>query len=55
MGDQTAIEWTDKTWNPWRGCTKVSRGCRRNRQTHGDTHGGQAERHTVVGHQRSAR
>ncbi len=23
----TAIEWTDKTWNPTRGCTRVSPGC----------------------------
>ena len=21
------IEWTDQTWNPWTGCTKVSPGC----------------------------
>lgn len=28
MGDKTAIEWTDKTWNPWRGCIKVSTGCK---------------------------
>ncbi len=27
MGD-TGIEWTDKTWNPVTGCTKVSEGCR---------------------------
>ncbi len=27
MGD-TKIEWTDKTWNPTRGCTRVSEGCR---------------------------
>ncbi len=27
MGDST-IEWTDKTWNPVTGCTKVSEGCR---------------------------
>lgn len=26
MGD-TKIEWTDKTWNPVRGCTRVSPGC----------------------------
>lgn len=23
----TNIEWTDHSWNPWRGCTKVSPGC----------------------------
>lgn len=22
------IEWTDRTWNPWYGCTKVSPGCK---------------------------
>ncbi len=27
MSDTTKIEWTDKTWNPWMGCTKVSPGC----------------------------
>lgn len=27
MGDRSAIEWTDATWNPWRGCCKVSPGC----------------------------
>lgn len=27
MGD-TAIGWTDKTWNPTTGCTKVSPGCK---------------------------
>lgn len=27
MGN-TAIEWTDETWNPVRGCSRVSEGCR---------------------------
>ena len=27
MGERTGIEWTDATWNPWRGCAKVSPGC----------------------------
>ena len=28
MGDTTGISWTDKTWNPWQGCFKVSQGCK---------------------------
>jgi protein gp37 len=28
MGDQSAIEWTDATWNPITGCTKISPGCK---------------------------
>jgi protein gp37 len=28
MGKNSAIEWTDNTWNPWRGCHKVSAGCK---------------------------
>jgi len=27
MSEQSAIEWTDATWNPVRGCMKVSPGC----------------------------
>src|SRR4051812_18150820 len=29
MSDHSAIEWTDATWNPVRGCTKISPGCTR--------------------------
>jgi protein gp37 len=28
MSDNSAIEWTDATWNPVRGCTKISPGCK---------------------------
>lgn len=28
MSDKSAIEWTDATWNPVRGCTKLSPGCK---------------------------
>jgi protein gp37 len=28
VSDNSAIEWTDATWNPVTGCTKVSEGCR---------------------------
>jgi protein gp37 len=28
MAEQTSILWTDHTFNPWRGCTKVSDGCK---------------------------
>lgn len=28
MAKDSAIEWTDATWNPWMGCTKVSEGCK---------------------------
>lgn len=27
MSEHSHIEWTDATFNPWRGCTKVSPGC----------------------------
>jgi protein gp37 len=28
MSDRTKIEWTDTTWNPLRGCIKISPGCK---------------------------
>ena len=27
MAEDSKIEWTDHTFNPWTGCTKVSPGC----------------------------
>ena len=27
MSEHSSIEWTDATWNPVRGCTKISPGC----------------------------
>src|SRR6266568_9154918 len=29
MGEHSKIEWTDATWNPLRGCTKISPGCKK--------------------------
>src|SRR5512139_2150058 len=28
MSEKSTIEWTDSTWNPVTGCTKVSPGCK---------------------------
>src|SRR5436305_10384242 len=28
MSDKSKIEWTDATWNPIRGCSKISPGCK---------------------------
>ena len=28
MAETTKIQWTEKTWNPWYGCDKVSPGCK---------------------------
>jgi protein gp37 len=28
MSDHSKIEWTEATWNPVRGCTKISPGCK---------------------------
>ena len=28
MSTQTSIEWTEQTWNPTTGCTKISPGCK---------------------------
>ena len=28
MAKKTGISWTDRTWNPLRGCSRVSEGCR---------------------------
>ncbi|MGT2457851.1 DUF5131 family protein [Cupriavidus basilensis] len=27
-GGQSKIEWTERTWNPTVGCTKISQGCK---------------------------
>jgi len=28
MANNSAIQWTDATWNPTTGCTKISQGCK---------------------------
>lgn len=35
MSDKTGIEWTDATWNPVTGCSKVSQGCKHCYAKHG--------------------
>ena len=27
MSEKTGISWTEHTWNPWEGCTRISPGC----------------------------
>src|SRR5882762_9757042 len=50
MGKNSSIEWTDHTFNPWWGCTKVSPGCKHcyaeafARRIGNDIWGAQAER-----------
>ena len=34
MSDKSSIEWTEATWNPVTGCTKVSPGCATVTQKH---------------------
>lgn len=47
MAENSKIEWTAHTFNPWEGCQKVSPGCancyaeRRDQQYHGGAHWGQ--------------
>ena len=33
MSEHSEIEWTDATWNPVRGCTKITSGCAPRGQT----------------------
>lgn len=28
MGEESKIQWTENSWNPWHGCKKVSPGCK---------------------------
>ena len=28
MAEDSKIQWTENTWNPWQGCRKVSQGCK---------------------------
>lgn len=38
MGQDSKIEWTDHTFNPWWGCTHVHEGCRNcYAETHAET------------------
>lgn len=44
MGQVTKIAWTNHTFNPWRGCTKVSEGC-----TYCCAEAGSGRNHKVLG------
>ncbi|TMB62189.1 MAG: DUF5131 family protein [Deltaproteobacteria bacterium] len=37
MGDKSPIQWTDATWNPSTGCSKVSPGCKNCQSTYNKT------------------
>ena len=59
MSEKTLISWTDSTWNPWEGCTKISPGCAncyaatRNHRFGGDNWGkGKPRRRTSPGNWR---
>jgi len=43
MAEHTRIEWTDATWNPVTGCTRVGPGCDRLKPS-GSPNGGAAPR-----------
>lgn len=55
MSENSGIEWTDHTWNPWWGCTKVHSGCANcyaealDRRWGGDHWGKGATRRMVLG------
>lgn len=62
MGTETKIEWTDHTFNPWIGCTKVSPGCTNcyaeamnHRWGHERWGVGAKREHTSVGYWRQAK
>lgn len=55
MGKETGIEWTDRTFNIWWGCEKVSEGCRNcyaetlDRRLHKDPHWGPGSSRKIFG------
>ncbi len=54
MGESTAIAWTDHTFNPWWGCTRVSPGCEHcYAETFAKQHGGRTP--DVGGHELDGR
>lgn len=54
MGTKTNIEWTDHSFSPWIGCTKVSPGCKNcyaetlDNRYYGGTHWGKGKPRSVI-------
>lgn len=50
MGEMSSIAWTNSSWNPWTGCTKISPGCKNCYMYRDKARYGQDPTHVVRSH-----